>query len=220
MALFAKACLLFLALVNFSTVSATKLSARELLSAGKSALEVLEGHVHKASKSSKKDKKDPMVAGPEGMQSEEVYNAPGGSVAEEKEEESSEEDSKEEPAPAAPSPVAAPPAAPVAPATFTKIAPFGREDTAKELQDHASRTQDTLVDAVENAEVAEIKRSVFRALTRLRAASIKEFDTIARLETQSIDSYNDAHHYRSENPLAHLHEEEAPVETDKLKSFH
>merc|ERR1719253_1448027 len=67
---------------------------------------------------------------------------------------------------------------------FNKIAPFGKEDTAKELQDHAAKTQDTLVDAVENAEVAEIKRAVFRALTRLRAATIKEFDTIARLETQ------------------------------------
>merc|ERR1719456_919013 len=64
---------------------------------------------------------------------------------------------------------------------FAKIAPFGKEDTSKELQDHAARTQDTLVDAVENAEVAEIKRAVFRALTRLRAATIKEFDTIARL---------------------------------------
>merc|ERR1739845_204286 len=53
------------------------------------------------------------------------------------------------------------------------------------------------VDAVENAEVAEIKRAVFRALTRLRAATIKEFDTIARLETQAIDAYNDAHHYRA-----------------------
>ena len=31
--------------------------------------------------------------------------------------------------------------------------------------------------------------------------------------------YNDAHHYRAENPLSHLHEDEAPVETDKLKSF-
>merc|ERR1711879_278827 len=101
-----------------------------------------------------------------------------------------------------------------------KIAPFGKEDTARELQQHAARTQDTLVDAVENAEVAEIKRAVFRALTRLRAAEIKEFDTIARLETQAIDAYNDAHHYRGENPLAHLHEDEAPVETDKLKSFH
>merc|ERR1719215_1513227 len=27
---------------------------------------------------------------------------------------------------------------------FNKIAPFGKEDTAKELQDHASKTQDTL----------------------------------------------------------------------------
>ena len=89
------------------------------------------------------------------------------------------------------------------------------EDTAKELQDHAAKTQDTLVDAVENAEVAEIKRAVFRALTRLRAATIKEFDTIARLETQAIDAYNDAHHYRAENPLTHLHEGEAPVETMK-----
>merc|ERR1719161_506026 len=34
---------------------------------------------------------------------------------------------------------------------FNKIAPFGKEDTAKELQDHAAKTQDTLVDAVENA---------------------------------------------------------------------
>lgn len=82
-----------------------------------------------------------------------------------------------------------------------KITPFGRENTAGELQDRASKSQDTLVDAVENAEVAEIKRAVFRALTRLRAATIKEFDTIARLETQSIDAYNDAHHYRHENPL-------------------
>merc|ERR1719352_590372 len=103
---------------------------------------------------------------------------------------------------------------------FNKIAPFGKEDTARELQDHAAKTQDTLVDAVENAEVTEIKRAVFRALTRLRVATIKEFDTIARLETQAIDAYNDAHHYRAENPLVHLHEDEAPVETDKLKSFH
>ena len=38
------------------------------------------------------------------------------------------------------------------------------------------------------SEVAGIKRAVFRALTRLRAATIKEFDTIARLETQAIDA--------------------------------
>merc|ERR1719331_2866487 len=103
---------------------------------------------------------------------------------------------------------------------FNKIAPFGKEDTATELQKHAARTQDTLVDAVENAEVAEIKRSVFRALTRLRAAEIKEFDTIARLETQAIDEYNDHHHYRSENPLSYLHTDEPKVNEDKFSSFH
>merc|ERR1719337_18441 len=99
-----------------------------------------------------------------------------------------------------------------------KIAPFGKEDTAHELQVHAARTQDTLVDAVENAEVAEIKRAVFRALTRLRAAEIKEFDTIARLETQAIDEYNDNHHYRSENPLEYLHADEPKPASDKYTS--
>merc|ERR1719221_1860051 len=57
-----------------------------------------------------------------------------------------------------------------------KIAPFGREDIGRELQRHAALTQDTLVDAIESAEVAEIKRTVYRTLTRLRAAHIKEFD--------------------------------------------
>ncbi len=57
------------------------------------------------------------------------------------------------------------------------------------------------------------KAWLFRVLTRLRAATIKEFDTIARLETQAIDAYNDAHHYRAMNPLTHLYEDEAPVGT-------
>mmetsp|Transcript_138122 Transcript_138122/g.240230 ORF Transcript_138122/g.240230 Transcript_138122/m.240230 type:complete len:231 (+) Transcript_138122:73-765(+) len=100
------------------------------------------------------------------------------------------------------------------------IAPFGKEDTARELQHHAARTQDTLVDAIENAEVAEIKRSIFRSLTRLRAAEIKEFDTIARLETQAIDEYNDNHHYRAENPLDYIHSAESTVKEDKYTSFH
>ena len=61
----------------------------------------------------------------------------------------------------------------------TLVAPFGKEDTAAELQSHAARTQDTLLNAMENAEVTEIKRAVLRALTRLRATETKEFDTIA-----------------------------------------
>ena len=69
----------------------------------------------------------------------------------------------------------------------TLVAPFGKEDTAAELQSHAARTQNTLVNAVENVEVTEIKRAVIRALTRLRATETKEFDTIARLEKQVIN---------------------------------
>lgn len=108
----------------------------------------------------------------------------------------------------------------VAEGSPARIAPFGKEDTARELQKHAAKTQDTLVDAIENAEIAEIKRSVFRSLTRLRAASIKEFDTLARLESQALDDYNDAHQYRKENPLTYLHKGEASVKEDKYTSFH
>ena len=53
-----------------------------------------------------------------------------------------------------------------------------------ELQNHAAKDMGRLVDAVGDAGAAEIKRAIFRALTRLRAASIKEFDIIAPFETQ------------------------------------
>ena len=46
---------------------------------------------------------------------------------------------------------------------------FGKEDTAAESQRHAARIQVTLMNAVENAEVTEIKCEVFRALTRLKS---------------------------------------------------
>ena len=45
----------------------------------------------------------------------------------------------------------------------TLVVLFGKEDTAAESQSHAARTEDTLVDAVEIAEVTEIKRAVLRA---------------------------------------------------------
>lgn len=100
------------------------------------------------------------------------------------------------------------------------IGPFGRESTGDELQKRAAATQDQLVDAVESAEVSEIKRSITRSLARLRAAEIKEFDVIARLETQAIDAYNDKHNYRSENPITHLDEMEDMVAEDKYTAFH
>jgi len=111
-------------------------------------------------------------------------------------------------------------ASPPPAAAGAEVAPFGKEDTAQELQLHSAKTQDTLIDAIENAEVAELKRSVFRSLARLRAATMKEFDTIARLETQAIDEYNDNHHYRSENPPEHLSGGEPAVQADKQAAFH
>ena len=40
-----------------------------------------------------------------------------------------------------------------------------------------------MVDQLERAEVAEEKRAVFRALTRLRGAAITSFDGVARSQT-------------------------------------
>jgi len=111
------------------------------------------------------------------------------------------------------------------PADYTTNRPFvmppiGRDEAARKLTNHAARSQDTLVDAVENAEVAEIKRSVFRSLYRLRSAQIKEYDVIARLQTQNIDDYNDKHTYREENPINHLSDADVPIEDDREASFH
>ena len=50
----------------------------------------------------------------------------------------------------------------------TKIAPLGKEATGEELQDHAAKAQETFVDAVESAEVAEIKR---RLMVKMRFMS-------------------------------------------------
>merc|ERR1712187_1080304 len=68
--------------------------------------------------------------------------------------------------------------------------------------------------------VLNIHRGQFGEALRCRSTSQKEFDTIARLETQAIDEYNDNHHYRNENPLDYLHANEATVTEDKYASFH
>ena len=46
---------------------------------------------------------------------------------------------------------------------FNNFAPFSEEDTANELQDHVTKTQNSLVDA--NAKVADIERAIFRAFS-------------------------------------------------------
>jgi len=94
---------------------------------------------------------------------------------------------------------------------YGELEPFGREDTAQELTDQSIQETDEMVDQLERAEVAEEKRSVFRALTRLRGAAITSFDGIARSQTGNIDEYNHVHKWRQTHPLHHLADEESDV---------
>jgi hypothetical protein len=94
---------------------------------------------------------------------------------------------------------------------YGELEPFGREDTGQELTDASIRESDLMVDQLERAQVAETKRAVFRALTRLRGAAISSFDGIARAQTGNIDEYNHNHQWRTSHPLHHLADEESDV---------
>jgi len=118
----------------------------------------------------------------------------------------------EEPEPAAAAaPVAASPVEIDTEMPYGELEPFGREDTAQELTDQSIQQSDEMVDQLERAEVAEEKRAVFRALTRLRGAAITSFDGIARSQTGNIDEYNHLHKWRETHPLHHLADEESDV---------
>jgi cell division protein FtsB len=94
---------------------------------------------------------------------------------------------------------------------YGDLEPFGREDTAQELTESSIKESDEMVDQLERAEVAEEKRAVFRALTRLRGAAITSFDGIARSQTGNIDEYNKKYRWRETHPLHHLADEESDV---------
>merc|ERR1719149_523513 len=94
---------------------------------------------------------------------------------------------------------------------YGDLEPFGREDTAQELTESSINESNEMVDQLEKAEVAEEKRAVFRALTRLRGAAITSFDGVARSQTGNIDEYNKMHQWRSSHPLHHLADEESDV---------
>merc|ERR1719405_75842 len=94
---------------------------------------------------------------------------------------------------------------------YGELEPFGREDTAQELTESSISESDEMVDQLERAEVAEEKRAVFRALTRLRGAAITSFDGVARSQTGNIDEYNRVHQWRNTHPLHHLADEESDI---------
>ena len=73
---------------------------------------------------------------------------------------------------------------------FDKMTPFRKEDTAKEMQNHAGKTLDTRVGAVEIAEVAEIECAVRRAKNHgatIKEATIKKFDIKENFQLEHID---------------------------------
>jgi len=94
---------------------------------------------------------------------------------------------------------------------YGELEPFGREDTAQELTENSVKESDEMVDQIERSQVAEEKRAVFRALTRLRGAAITSFDGIARSLTANVDEYNKLHHWRKTHPLHHLANEESDI---------
>mmetsp|Transcript_60211 Transcript_60211/g.111622 ORF Transcript_60211/g.111622 Transcript_60211/m.111622 type:complete len:213 (-) Transcript_60211:96-734(-) len=94
---------------------------------------------------------------------------------------------------------------------YGNLEPFGREDTAQELTESSIKESDAMVDQLERAEVAEEKRAVFRALTRLRGAAIASFDGIAHSQTGNIDQYAKTNKWREAHPVQHLATEEADV---------
>jgi len=118
-------------------------------------------------------------------------------------------------APAGVAPTAAAPPAAAAPEIdssempYGDLEPFGREDTAQELTESSIHESDAMVDQLERAEVAEEKRAVFRALTRLRGAAITSYDGIARAQTGNIDEYARKSNWRKQHPVRHLANEES-----------
>lgn len=94
---------------------------------------------------------------------------------------------------------------------YGQLEPFGREDTAQELTESSIKESDGMVDQLERAEVAEEKRAIFRALTRLRGAAITSFDGIARSQTGNIDQYAKTNKWRETHPLRHLAQEESDI---------
>jgi len=95
---------------------------------------------------------------------------------------------------------------------FGDLEPFGREDTAQELTESSLKESDAMVDQLERAEVAEEKRAVFRALTRLRGAAITSYDGIARAQTGNLDEYARKNQWRKQHPVHHLAQEESDTE--------
>merc|ERR1719460_979992 len=73
---------------------------------------------------------------------------------------------------------------------FGQLEAFGREDTAAELTEASIEESNRMVDQIERAVVSDTKRSMFRALTRLRGATIASYDGMANAQAANIDAFS------------------------------
>merc|ERR1711865_1048250 len=68
-----------------------------------------------------------------------------------------------------------------------------------------------MVDQIERAVVSETKRSMFRALTRLRGATIANFDGMANAQSANVDQYARKKVWTKTHELNHLANQEGDV---------
>jgi len=86
---------------------------------------------------------------------------------------------------------------------------FGGKPKADEYTSSSVSETNAMVDQMEKAQAAEEKRSAYRALTRLRGVMTSSYDNMAHTHMENIHNYNQEHHWRKENHIKHLAEEEA-----------
>merc|ERR1719158_1808577 len=95
---------------------------------------------------------------------------------------------------------------------FGHLEAFGREDTAAELTEASIDESNKMIDQIERAVVSETKRSMFRALTRLRGSTIANFDGMANAQAANVDHYAKQKVWTKTHDVKHLADEEGNVE--------
>merc|ERR1719272_2622966 len=73
-----------------------------------------------------------------------------------------------------------------------------------------------MIDQIEQAVISETKRSMFRALTRLRGATIASYDGMANAQSANVAVYAKAKQWTKDHALNHLANQEGNV---KLWAF-
>jgi len=96
---------------------------------------------------------------------------------------------------------------------FGQLESFGREDTAAELTEASIDESNRMIDQIERAVVSETKRSMFRALTRLRGTTISSFDGMANSQSANIDEYTRRKQWTKTHEVNHLAKQESNVES-------